>query len=102
MPARFIKQPDGVLFARFSSVVDHFTHYNLTEEDCIAIVVQEAVTLALREGKQAVERAKNDVTELGKRGRWQEALDTIASVHGQGAVDEFLEEMKGDSDAEET
>lgn len=35
------KQPNG-LYCRYSSIVDNITHYNMTEEDYIELIVERA------------------------------------------------------------
>ena len=46
------KQPNG-LYCRYSSVVDNITHYNMTEDDYIELVVERAK----EEAREILERA---------------------------------------------
>lgn len=72
MANRAVKQPNG-LYARFSDIVDHFTHIHLTREELIEIYVEEAGrNVAL--GK--LERADQNLH------RFQDEIDTIRWVHG--------------------
>ena len=41
MPAFFCRQPNGKL-CRFSTVVDTITHYNMTEDEYIEMMAEEA------------------------------------------------------------
>ena len=41
MGAFIAKQPNG-LYCRYSSIVDNITHYNMTEDDYIELVVSRA------------------------------------------------------------
>lgn len=82
---RFVKQPNGKL-ARFSDIVDHFTHYNMT--------VGEAIDYCLREGmnghqaqikvQAGVDDHKPWTTVPGEGNeRWLDSLDTIEVIHGK-------------------
>lgn len=90
---RFVLQPNGLL-ARFSEVVDDFTHYDMT--------AAEAVRLA-REGNgyggmdyadavAKVQRGLDDEPVWGcapradKLSRWHEALETIGQRHGKSVA----------------
>lgn len=70
-----VVQPNG-LFARFSSIVDHFTHYNYTEEEIIQLHVEMAAEMARTEAVAAVAAARGDST------RYERVLETITHVHG--------------------
>ena len=41
MPTFFCRQPNGKL-CRFSTIVDTITHYNLTEDELIEMMVEDA------------------------------------------------------------
>ena len=53
MGAFIAKQPNG-LYCRYSGVVDNITHYNMTEDDYIELVVERAK----EEEKITLEKAK--------------------------------------------
>jgi hypothetical protein len=56
MPSRFVLQPNGRL-ARFSTVVDHFTHYNLTKDEAIELAREH---MGRQEAEDKVERGLKD------------------------------------------
>lgn len=66
MPSRVVVQPNG-FYALFSTVVDHFTAYNMTREEA----VKEA-------GEEKVKRG-----EEFKCCRWDEAIGDIHFRHGE-------------------
>ena len=84
-----VKQPNG-LYARFSSIVDDFTHVNLSRAEAI----DECVERAGREVANAkVERADTDTdphTHKPREGdglqRWRDCLQTIRIVQGARVV----------------
>ena len=75
MAWRIIKQPNGKL-ARFSEVVDDFTHSDMTEEEAIKVCMDE------------FDMGKNASVEKVKRGEkadyFDDAIEIIKSVHGEG------------------
>lgn len=77
---RLVQQPNG-MFARFSDIVDNFTHYDLTEVEAYTVCRDEFDML---EGPSAekIEAAKRE------SGRFEDSLRTIAIVHGQDEADE--------------
>lgn len=75
LPARLVKQPNG-LYARFSTVVDDFTHMNLTREEALDSV----------DGYGFKVYAADVEPE-----RWIEALDNIRDVHGEEGVSKVLD-----------
>lgn len=90
MGSRIVKQPNG-LFARFSEVVDHFTHMNLTHDDVRAICLDSGCTKDEAEDKLV--RAIHDLkpysmTEGSGLDRWSHCLGIIERVHGKEAVEE--------------
>jgi hypothetical protein len=89
-----VKQPNG-LYARFSTVVDDFTHMNMTgdeareesrrEPGCGRWEADEGVLRADREARLYC----LDDAEVGKPlARWRNALDTIRTIHGAARVAE--------------
>jgi hypothetical protein len=85
MPRRFVETPDGKL-ALFSTIVDYFVAYNMTDED--------AVELCAEEMDLHGDRAAGKVAE-GRRdlGRWFREVETIRRVHGQKKLEEHMEEI---------
>jgi hypothetical protein len=87
MAWRFVRQPNGRL-ARFSDIVDHFTHGNLSVEEAIEVCVSEH-RLRPEEAKQKVEAGVDDYEPwtLNKKGdglsRWRHALEAVERVHGK-------------------
>jgi hypothetical protein len=89
---RIVKQPNGRL-ARFSDVVDDFTHMDLTEQE--ARDVCRANDCSVSEAAEKVRRGVADEPVPGfieddgePLKRWREALRMVAVVHGyQRAAD---------------
>lgn len=73
MPARIVKQPNG-RYARFSTVVDNFTHYNMTREEALDAADGYGFKVSLADMHP---------------GRFTEALDDIRIVHGQGEANKI-------------
>jgi hypothetical protein len=61
MGSAYIRQPNGKI-ARFSSFTDTFTHYDLTEDEVRANIVQEAVELALRDAEAVLKKVRKHGT----------------------------------------
>lgn len=98
MGAYFVKQPNG-LYARFSTVVDNFTHFHLDADGVRRQLIDEAVALALQSAKVMLATADEDkVPGTGRlyptRGRWVDCLGVIARVHGTKTHDEMLAEYE--------
>lgn len=90
MPAFFVRQPNG-LFARFSTIVDHFTHMNLTRE----VIANGEVEPWLADSVAALQRAEADEPleedmppATDGLGRWRYCLETVLVIHGKKAVAE--------------
>jgi hypothetical protein len=75
MPSRFVVQPNGLL-ARFSTVVDDFTHLNMTEDEARAVVARGYAEEAARDAEESIARAKSNP------GRWLEAVGIVEQVYG--------------------
>lgn len=75
LPARLVKQPNG-LYARFSTVVDDFTHVNMNREEAVESVDGYGFKLAAADMEPD---------------RWQEALHDIRIVHGEEGVSKVLD-----------
>jgi hypothetical protein len=72
MAWRFVKQPNG-RYARFSEIVDIFTHMNMRPEDTYNIFRTYSPELI-------------DVKLAGadnEPGRWDEAIEIIETMHGK-------------------
>jgi hypothetical protein len=74
MGTRIITQPDG-LFARFSEIVDHFTHTDMTHA--------EAVQCCVDEGLSNPEAIAKVARGSANPGRWNEAVAIIEAAHGE-------------------
>jgi hypothetical protein len=74
MPWRMVLQPNGK-YARFSSVVDGFTHTDLTRSEAIELC-REYPGMGQEESELTVERAD------GEPGRFAEALKDIDMRYG--------------------
>jgi hypothetical protein len=72
-----VKQPNGRL-ARFSDMVDNFTHMNLTEVEAIEVCT---AYLSLYDCMSKVDLGMQDESLE----RWKTALSRIESVHGSSA-----------------
>ena len=101
MAWRIVKQPNGLL-ARFSDIVDDFTHMNMSEAEALevcreylGIVEAEKKVLA---GVQDWKPWTNGVLGSGLD-RWNESIKTIKSVHGKKAAEHRVHADAGDSAA---
>ena len=72
MGIKAIRQPDG-LYARFSSIVDDFTHLNCTRKEIWEVFRDEG---GIDFANKMIERADKELE------RWEEELETIKEVHG--------------------
>jgi len=77
MAWRIVQQPNGLL-ARFSDIVDGFTHYNMHEQEALDFCIEK---LGAEEGTAKVQRAKDAALT-----RFSEEIDTIREVHGEVAA----------------
>jgi hypothetical protein len=84
MPTYLLKQPDGKI-AIFSSEVDDFTYYGLSEEEAVEVGVEEwGRRTALEKLRNAIEDKRlmqRDFVSDGL-GRWRESLENVAFRHG--------------------
>ena len=82
-----VRQPNGRL-ARWSTIVDHFTEYDMTEAEAIESwlddVGRKDATRLVREGIEE-EPAWGKVGHVSGDGldRYRRCIDTIARVHGE-------------------
>ncbi len=93
MAWRIVRQPNSLL-ARFSDVVDNFTHLNLTEYEARELcrgycLSEQEVRTKVRAGLEDWEPWTH-----GKKGnglsRWRDCMRTIRAVHGGEAAQEVL------------
>ncbi|NTF18140.1 hypothetical protein G6L37_06955 [Agrobacterium rubi] len=94
MPSRFVLQPDLKL-AVFSSVIDDFTHYDLTEAEALEYGTSQWGSAIAGE---KIASALADRIEFGNPpgdglGRWREALTDIAAQHGLSTLRTTLTEI---------
>lgn len=85
MAWRIVKQPNG-LFARFSDVVDDFTHINMSETEALSVCKEEGC--GEYEADKKMKAGKEDHipwTEKPGSGldRWNNSIDTIKTCHGE-------------------
>ena len=86
MAWRLVKQPNG-LIARFSDIVDHFTHANMDE----ALVASELCDVSPDVVADKLLGAAQDdvwgkVEQTDGFNRWRESLATIRAIHGEEHV----------------
>lgn len=90
MANRAVLQPNGFV-ARFSDVVDHFTHFNLEPEQLVRFYANaflESGDVHLRGSSYTQEQARKLAEEKVQRGidegkkRFAEEISTIRRVHG--------------------
>ena len=92
MAWRIVKQPNGLL-ARFSDIVDDFTHMNMTEAEAFEVCreylgVEEAKRKVLA-GVQDWKPWTNSVFGDGLS-RWNDCIASIKNVHGKKAAEHRL------------
>jgi len=80
---RIIKQPNGLL-ARFSDIVDNFTHYDMTPEEAIEVILEDYRGTAV----DKVQRGMDDIIPWGTMpghglSRWEDCIESIRIVHGK-------------------
>lgn len=94
MAWRIVKQPNGRL-ARFSDIVDDFTHLDMSEEDALAlcreVMPPSAATKKVQDAQDDIEPSSHNVKGNGLS-RWKDSLQSIAMVHGIQAVEKLLNE----------
>lgn len=100
MAWRIVKQPNG-LYARFSDIVDHFTHYNMDRETAIKQCKQEP-GMGEAEARDKVAGADIDdvwgrVERVDGLNCWLASLKTIERVHGP--IESALAEVTGQEGA---
>lgn len=94
MAWRMVKQPNGLL-ARFSDIVDDFTHLNMTENEAIQVCMtehgmsEEAAKAKVRGGVEDWRPWTQGTPGTG-HDRWDDAIETIKDIHGIATVQERL------------
>ena len=86
MAWRIVQQPNGFL-ARFSEIVDDFTHYNMSLEAAITLCI-EKYGMSREEALLKVQRG----IDAGQQ-RFDEAIDIITTMHGQQCATERIQQM---------
>lgn len=89
MAWRIVQQPNGLL-ARFSDIVDCFTHYHMTEAEA----VNECLEYMGR--RDAADKVKRGI-EAGNE-RFIDSIKTIRVVHGDKEADEWIAVMNSSAD----
>lgn len=89
MAWRIVKQPNGLL-ARFSDIVDDFTHINMTEAEALEVCreylgIVEAQKKVLA-GVQDWKPWTNSIFGDGLS-RWNDSIARIKNVHGKKAAE---------------
>lgn len=74
MGTRIVTQPNG-LFARFSEMVDHFTHTDMTHAEAVQCCVDEGLS-----NPEAIAKVARGTANPG---RYDEAVAIIKAVHGK-------------------
>ena len=83
MPARIVVQPNG-LYARFSTIVDHFTHYNCTRQELFEELRFEH---GAGPAEQAIKRGERSPDRFG------EAIEDVRIIHGDDEARKYRELM---------
>lgn len=98
MAWRFVLQPNGKL-ARFSDVVDTFTHINLTEKEAFDLAfedmgrtqAEDKVRAGMEDHRPWMHKVKGDGKE-----RWNDSIDRIKTIYGDGKLAELIAEIEKD------
>jgi hypothetical protein len=72
MAWRIVKQPNG-LYAKWSDIVDNFTHLNMTRERALDLCLDD---LGRKDAPGKIQRAEDEPS------RWLDCLKTIKLIHG--------------------
>ena len=92
MGNRAIKQPNG-LYARFSEIVDDFTHANCSREGLWNYYVRESGEHCATEKLQRADE---------NPGRFDEAIEIITAVHSKELADSRKKELSEPHTSKET
>jgi len=90
MPSRWMLQPNGKL-CRFSTIVDNFTHANLTAEEAFTVCFED-----MGRDQAHAKVARGLARGLDDQGGWNESLRDVALTHGQEQADLVRAEILGD------
>lgn len=85
MAWRIVEQPNGLL-ARFSDIVDDFTHYDMTDEQAEKLCIEE-YDMGKKSAAEKVRRGRAD------KSRWPDEIDTIRMVHGDAVANERIMQL---------
>ena len=94
MPSEVVQQPNG-LFARFSSIVDNFTHFNCTDKEMLEILKGDGMSDG--EAWAKIVRAKLNCEHQSHSvaseplARWVGCLQDIRTIHGEKAAQEIID-----------
>jgi hypothetical protein len=94
MAHRIVKAPNGK-YAAFSDPVDHFVAYDMTREDVIKYLIDER-QCSTAEAELKLQRADEDITMFGGKGRYEEAMDTIRNIHGAEEEKKYRKLLEGE------
>lgn len=87
MPSKIVKQPNG-LYARFSTIVDNFTHYGMDRQEA----------WRLRRDEFGVEAANSSLKDADEHGEWwDDCILTIRAVHSAQHASERVKEILEDT-----
>ena len=98
MAWRIVKQPNGLL-ARFSDIVDNFTHMEMTPEEALDVCMENmGRSSALEKVQRGIDdvplRSMADEPNDGLR-RWRDSVSTVCMIHGLRGFDEWPAEVWG-------
>lgn len=95
MAWRFVKQPNGKL-ARFSDVVDDFTHMDMSHKEAVLVACREGLDPEKAEEKVRAAEEDHKPWAVGIKGdgteRWKESLELIQFRHGKAKRDKRVKE----------
>lgn len=83
---RFVVQPNGK-FARFSEIVDDFTHFDMTRDEALSLYYAENGRSDQHNAEGKVKRAEEHPE------RFEEDLVIVGEVHGEAIMDERRKEL---------
>lgn len=87
-------QPDGKLCC-FSTIVDNFTHCNLTREEAATATILD-FDLGPREAAQKVERGSS--RRVDDPDGWRASIHRVELAHGKKTAEEVVAEILRESD----
>lgn len=90
-----VKQPNGKL-ARFSNVIDDFTHVDMTELEAVELCREQ---MSHDDANAKVRAGIDDIKYWTKNekgtghDRWDDCIATIANVHGQAKAADLIDSL---------